>query len=92
MHRLGFAGEGFCFDNELPGARRAAWRRFELQNRLVTNAEYLEFMEAGGYRDFRYWLGEGWDLAQAAGLGGPAVLGAAARASGTASRTTACSP
>ena len=28
---------------------------------LVTNGEYLEFVEAGGYRDFRFWLSEGWD-------------------------------
>lgn len=63
VHRIGFAGEGFCFDNEqAPHDTYVA--DFELQNRLVTNAEYLEFMEAGGYRDFRYWLDEGWDLVQ----------------------------
>ncbi|OWP64566.1 hypothetical protein CDA63_03780 [Hymenobacter amundsenii] len=70
MHRLGFAGEGFCFDNELP--RHDTYvADFELQNRLVTNAEYLEFMAAGGYTDFRYWLGEGWDLAQEQGWQAP---------------------
>ncbi|KAA9327283.1 ergothioneine biosynthesis protein EgtB [Hymenobacter busanensis] len=54
---------GFCFDNELP-AHRAYVDNFQLQNRLVTNGEYLEFVRAGGYQDFRYWLGEGWDLVQ----------------------------
>ncbi|WP_193415740.1 ergothioneine biosynthesis protein EgtB [Hymenobacter coccineus] len=67
---VGFQGEGFCFDNELP-VHAALVPDFELQNRLVTNAEYLEFVEAGGYRDFRHWLGEGWDLAQAAGWQAP---------------------
>ncbi|SDX40047.1 ergothioneine biosynthesis protein EgtB [Hymenobacter psychrophilus] len=63
VHRIGFEGEGFCFDNEqAPHDTYVA--DFELQNRLVTNAEYLEFMAAGGYQDFRYWLGEGWDLVQ----------------------------
>lgn len=63
VYRIGFTGAGFCFDNEqAPHDTYVA--DFELQNRLVTNAEYLEFMEAGGYRDFRYWLGEGWDLVQ----------------------------
>ena len=64
VHRIGFQEEGFCFDNEL-AAHDVLLAPFELQNRLVTNAEYLEFMAAGGYRDFRYWMGEGWDLAQA---------------------------
>jgi ergothioneine biosynthesis protein EgtB len=64
VHRIGFQEDGFCFDNEL-AAHDVLLAPFELQNRLVTNAEYLEFMEAGGYRDFRHWMGEGWDLAQA---------------------------
>ena len=64
VHRIGFQEEGFCFDNEL-AAHDVLLAPFELQNRLVTNAEYLEFMAAGGYCDFRYWMGEGWDLAQA---------------------------
>lgn len=70
VHRIGFQEEGFHFDNE-QGAHDTYVADFELQNRLVTNAEYLEFMEAGGYRDFRYWLGEGWDLAQEQGWEAP---------------------
>ncbi|WP_083937808.1 ergothioneine biosynthesis protein EgtB [Hymenobacter aerophilus] len=70
VHRIGFEGEGFCFDNELsPHDTYVA--DFELQNRLVTNAEYLEFITAGGYHDFRYWLGEGWDLVQQQGWQAP---------------------
>jgi ergothioneine biosynthesis protein EgtB len=64
IHTIGFQEEGFCFDNELP-AHQVLLSDFELQNRLVTNGEYLEFVEAGGYQDFRFWMGEGWDLAQA---------------------------
>ena len=67
---VGFQEEGFCFDNEL-AAHEVLLAPFELQNRLVTNAEYLAFIEAGGYRDFRYWMGEGWDLAQAQGWEAP---------------------
>jgi len=33
-------------------------------DRLVTNGEYLEFMEDGGYQDFRWWLSEAWDWVQ----------------------------
>ncbi|WP_051718397.1 ergothioneine biosynthesis protein EgtB [Hymenobacter sp. IS2118] len=70
VHRIGFQETGFCFDNEL-AAHEVLLAPFELQNRLVTNAEYQAFMEAGGYQDFRYWMGEGWDLAQAQGWEAP---------------------
>lgn len=70
IHRIGFQEEGFCFDNEL-AAHEVLLAPFELQNRLVTNADYLAFIEAGGYRDFRYWMGEGWELVQAQGLEAP---------------------
>jgi len=70
VYTIGFQEEGFCFDNEL-AAHEVLLAPFELQNRLVTNAEYLAFIEAGGYRDFRYWMGEGWDLVQTAGWTAP---------------------
>ncbi|ALW85768.1 hypothetical protein AUC43_12110 [Hymenobacter sedentarius] len=70
IYRVGFQEEGFCFDNEL-AAHDVLVAHFELQNRLVTNADYLAFIDAGGYHDFRYWMGEGWDLAQAQGWEAP---------------------
>ncbi len=63
IYQIGFQETGFCFDNEL-AAHEVLLAPFELQNRLVTNGEFLAFMAAGGYQDFRYWMGEGWDLAQ----------------------------
>ncbi|QNH63576.1 ergothioneine biosynthesis protein EgtB [Hymenobacter sediminicola] len=63
ISRIGYEGTGFCFDNE-QAPHEVLTADFELQNRLVTNGEYLQFIEAGGYQDFRYWLGEGWDLVQ----------------------------
>jgi ergothioneine biosynthesis protein EgtB len=60
LAQVGHAGSGFCFDNELP--RHASYvEPFELASRLVTNGEYLEFIDAGGYRDPSLWLSEGWD-------------------------------
>ncbi|MFO1295521.1 MAG: ergothioneine biosynthesis protein EgtB [Rubrivivax sp.] len=57
---IGHAGEGFAFDNETP--RHAVHLRpFALGNRLVTNGEWLEFIEAGGYGEPRWWLSAGWD-------------------------------
>ncbi|KFI05765.1 ergothioneine biosynthesis protein EgtB [Massilia sp. BSC265] len=60
LAEIGYGGSGFCFDNELP-RHRTYVAPFELASRLVTNREYLEFVEAGGYRDPSLWLAEGWD-------------------------------
>ncbi len=60
LQDIGHAGEGFCFDNELP--RHRVWLQpFALAERLVTCGEYLEFMEDGGYRRPELWLSEGWN-------------------------------
>jgi ergothioneine biosynthesis protein EgtB len=60
---IGHADNTFCFDNELPRHRQFL-EPYELANRLVTNGEYLEFIEAGGYTDPSYWLSEGWSWVQ----------------------------
>lgn len=60
LAEIGHDGRGFCFDNELP-RHRAYVAPFEIASRLVTNGEFLEFVEAGGYRDPALWLAEGWD-------------------------------
>jgi ergothioneine biosynthesis protein EgtB len=57
---IGHPGDGFCFDNELP-RHRSVVAPFELASRLVTNGEYREFIDAGGYRDPSLWLSDGWD-------------------------------
>lgn len=60
IYEIGFEGEGFCFDNEL-GRHKVYLDDFEISQQLVTNGEYLEFMNAKGYSDFRHWHAEGWD-------------------------------
>ena len=67
---IGYAADGFCFDNELP-RHRAFVAPFELASRLVTNGDYLAFIEAGGYRDASLWLSEGWDMVGAGKLEQP---------------------
>jgi ergothioneine biosynthesis protein EgtB len=67
---IGFAGEGFAFDNELP--RHAEYLRpFELASRVVTCADYLEFINDGGYRRAELWLSAGWDTVKAEGWKAP---------------------
>ncbi|CAN5299002.1 ergothioneine biosynthesis protein EgtB [soil metagenome] len=52
--------ETFCYDNEL-GVHKVFLHDFKICKSLVTNEEYLKFMEAGGYKNFKNWLSEGWD-------------------------------
>ena len=60
VHEIGTGGDsGFCFDNETP-RHRIFLRPFALASRPVTNAEYREFIEDGGYRDVAGWLSDGW--------------------------------
>lgn len=67
---IGYQGDGFCFDNELP-RHKAYLAPFELCTRLVTNGEYLAFIAAGGYADPSLWLAEGWDWIRAQGAEAP---------------------
>jgi len=59
VFEVGHQGKSFSFDNEL-GRHRVFLEAFEISNLLVTNGEYLEFIEAGGYDDPKYWHDEGW--------------------------------
>jgi len=67
---IGHDGRGFCFDNELP-RHRSYVAPFALASRLVTNGEYLAFIEAGGYRESGLWLAEGWDRVASGELAAP---------------------
>lgn len=60
IYEMGHAGDGFCFDNEL-SRHKVYLQDYAISAAPVTNAEYLEFINSGGYTDFRYWLAEGWD-------------------------------
>ncbi len=60
IYEIGYAGDGFCFDNEL-GRHKVFLHDFEIRQSLVTNAEYLEFIEDKAYENFNLWHSEGWD-------------------------------
>ena len=59
IYEIGYQGNDFCYDNEL-GVHKVYVDDFEINNHLITNGEYLEFMNSGGYSDFNIWLDEGW--------------------------------
>jgi ergothioneine biosynthesis protein EgtB len=60
IYEIGYAGDGFCFDNEC-GRHKVYLDDYAIYTSLVTNAEYLAFINDGGYSDFRHWHAEGWD-------------------------------
>lgn len=70
VYEIGYDGNGFCFDNEL-GRHKVYLHAYEISNRLVTNSEYIAFIEAGGYEDFNLWHAEGWDFVQNHNLKAP---------------------
>ncbi|MFP5288682.1 MAG: ergothioneine biosynthesis protein EgtB [Thermoanaerobaculia bacterium] len=59
LHELGNVEGGWCWDNEMP-VHKAWLDDFALLNRLVTNREYREFIDDGGYSNPLLWLSNGW--------------------------------
>lgn len=70
VYEIGYQGNDFCYDNEL-GAHKVYIEGFEIDNSLVTNGDYIKFMEAGGYTDFNLWLDEGWSWVNESGENAP---------------------
>src|SRR5688572_12133810 len=68
--RIGHRGPGFAFDNEGP-AHDVLLQPFALAARLVTNAEWADFVADGGYNTPTLWLSDGWAWVQAEGVDAP---------------------
>jgi len=70
VYEVGHDGHGFAFDNETP-RHRVFLEPFALATRLVTNGDYLAFIEDGGYTRPELWLAEGWDVVRQQGWTAP---------------------
>jgi ergothioneine biosynthesis protein EgtB len=70
LRQIGHAGAGFAFDNESP-EHRVFLAAFELASRPVSNAEWLQFIEAGAYRDPAHWTSDGFAWAQSRAIDAP---------------------
>ena len=68
--QAGHDGQGFSFDNEGP-RHRVLLEPFALADRLVTNGEWQQFIDDGGYRTAALWLADGWAWVQAEGVAAP---------------------
>jgi ergothioneine biosynthesis protein EgtB len=58
-HNVDHKKQSFCFDNEL-GRHKVYVHNYDISTTLVTNKEFIAFIEAGAYEDFSCWLDEGW--------------------------------
>lgn len=70
LFEIGNQAESFCFDNETP-KHQTYLQPFQLSRSLVTNGEYLEFIEDGGYHTPDNWLSDGWAWVQQSGAQHP---------------------
>ena len=70
IHQIGAAGSEFAFDNETP-RHDVLVADHALGNRLVTNAEYRDFINSGAYDEPALWLSDGWGRIQEFGWNRP---------------------
>lgn len=63
IYSIGYEGEEFSWDNE-GSVHKVYLHDYQIADRLVTNGEYLKFMDAGGYTNHEHWLSEGWEWAK----------------------------
>jgi ergothioneine biosynthesis protein EgtB len=70
VQNFGATGPQFAFDNEAP-CHKAYLQPFKLANRLVTNEEWLAFMDDKGYARPSLWLADGWVHVQRQGWNAP---------------------
>jgi gamma-glutamyl hercynylcysteine S-oxide synthase len=68
---MGTSAEPWALDNERP-AHVVELPAFRIGTAPVTCGEYAEFVDAGGYRDPRWWTEEGWRHRTEAALAAPA--------------------
>ena len=69
-YSVGFDMEGFSFDNE-HGLHQVYLHDYAITDRLVTNREYLEFINDCGYSNFRHWLADAWEWVNANNIKAP---------------------
>lgn len=70
IHSIGHEGDTFCFDNETPFHAELI-ANLRISRHLVSNAEWLEFIKAGGYTTPSLWLSDGWAAVQNEGWHAP---------------------
>lgn len=63
IYKIGHQGNDFCYDNEL-GRHKVCLQEYNISNTLVSNHDWIGFIEDGGYQKTLLWHAEGWDWIQ----------------------------
>lgn len=64
LYIQGYNGEEYCYDVELP-EHKVYLNDYNIDAYPVTNQQYMEFIEDGGYNTYKYWLSDGWEKVKA---------------------------
>jgi len=70
MYDIGYCENGFCYDNEL-GRHQVFLAKYSISDALVTNKEYVDFIENKGYENSLLWHAEAWDWIQKENIKAP---------------------
>ena len=60
LYTMGYNGKNYCYDIELP-EHKTYLKNFKMGIFPITNQEYLQFMNDGGYETYKHWLSDGWE-------------------------------
>jgi len=60
IYTMGYNGSDYCYDVELP-EHKVCLNYYKIDTFPVTNSQYLQFIDDGGYEDFKFWLSDGWE-------------------------------
>ena len=64
IYTMGNNGNEFCYDIELP-EHKVYLNDYKMDEFPITNQQYMEFIEDGGYGTYKYWLSDGWEKVKA---------------------------
>ena len=64
IYTMGYNGEQYCYDIELP-EHKVYLNDYKMDEFPITNQQYMEFIEDGGYDTYKYWLSDGWEKVKA---------------------------
>lgn len=70
IYAMGYGGSGYCYDIELP-EHKVYLEEYAIDILPVTNEQFLEFIEDGGYGTYRHWLSDGWEKVKENGWKAP---------------------
>ncbi|MGZ3723399.1 MAG: SUMF1/EgtB/PvdO family nonheme iron enzyme, partial [Bdellovibrionales bacterium] len=70
IYEIGWSNPSFAYDNECP-RHKVFTQDFKIRTDLVSNAEFIEFIDDGGYARPEFWLADGWEWVKSCAIRAP---------------------